>query len=252
MDVSPGGGGIVRVNENVSSSYPVTSDFPSGSSVVLEAIPASGYRFDNWNGDLADTINPTSIDITCNKNITANFSQVKHTLTMQVSGSGSVTPITGTHVYSQGTIVSIKATPDNGWQFDGWTGDVSDTSSATTTVTMVLDKTVAANFSQVKHTLTMQVSGGGSATPITGTHVYSDGAVVSVTAIPDNGWQFDGWTGDVSDANSATTTVIMALDKTVAANFSQVKANWSSIVGIVTGAIIIGLVILLIVRSRTA
>ena len=154
MDVSPGGG-TVKVEQAAPSSYPVTYTFDNGKNVRLEAVPTSGYVFNNWSGDLSGTINPTTILMECNKSITANFSQIVHTLTMQLSGSGSITPMVGTHDYGEGTVVSITATPDSGWQFDSWTGDVADPSSATTTLTMGSDKTVIANFSQI---MTIQVS----------------------------------------------------------------------------------------------
>lgn len=77
MDISSGIGGTVELNEAAQSSYPATSTFISGESVYLKAMPASGYRFDNWTGDLSGTTNPTAIVIDCNKEITANFSKVK-------------------------------------------------------------------------------------------------------------------------------------------------------------------------------
>lgn len=150
MDVSPSGCGTVQIDQTAPSSYPVTSTFSNGASIRLEAVPASGYHFDNWSGDLVSTTNPTTIVIDCNKKITANFSQIIHTLTMQVSGSGSITPEVGNHGYGQGTVVDITATPDSGWRFDSWTGNVADPGLANTTVTMSSDKTVTANFSQVK------------------------------------------------------------------------------------------------------
>jgi uncharacterized repeat protein (TIGR02543 family) len=75
--------------------------------------------------------------------------QYTTTLTMAVNGNGSTDPLVGTHTYPQGTVVNITATPASGWQFDGWTGDVADPTSATTTVTMNTDKTVTANFAAI-------------------------------------------------------------------------------------------------------
>jgi hypothetical protein len=155
VDVSPADGGIVKVGQAASFSYPATYDFENGTYVNLEAIPASGYLFNGWSGDLSDNTNPTTIVIDCNKRIIASFSQVMHTLTLQVSGSGSITPTMGTYDYSEGTVVSIIATPDSGWQFDSWVGDVSNPDSVAATVTMDTDKTVTANFSQI---MTIHVS----------------------------------------------------------------------------------------------
>jgi len=150
VDVEPSGGGTVEVDQAAPSSYPSTLSFRDGASVCVEAVPASGYRFDNWNGDLSGTTNPATIVIDCNKKITANFSQISHTLTLQVNGSGSITPRVGTHSYSEGTVVSITATPDSDWRFDNWIGDVAEPDSATTTAIMDSDKTFTSNFSQVK------------------------------------------------------------------------------------------------------
>ncbi len=149
MDVSPGNGGIVKVGQATSFSYPVTYDFENGAQINLEAVPASGYLFNDWSGSQSGNTNPTTIVIDCNKRITASFSQVMHTLTLQVSGSGSITPTMGTYDYSEGTVVSITATPDSGWQFDNWIGDVSNPDSVAATVAMDTDKTVTANFDQM-------------------------------------------------------------------------------------------------------
>ena len=150
MDVGPGDGGTVKVIQTIPSSYPFTYTFDAGMNVRLEAVPAPGYIFNNWSGDLTSATSPTTIVIDCNKSITANFSQIMHTLTMQISGSGSTTPTVGTHDYGEGEVVSITATPDSGWQFDSWSGDVTDPDSVTTTLTTDSDKIVTANFSKAK------------------------------------------------------------------------------------------------------
>ncbi|GAI06493.1 unnamed protein product, partial [marine sediment metagenome] len=60
-------------------------------------------------------------------------------------------PTIGGHSYPKGVKVYISATPASGWEFDSWTGDVADTSSASTTVTMNADKTVTANFRELDY-----------------------------------------------------------------------------------------------------
>jgi len=149
VDVSPDGDGSVKVEQSVPSYYPASYTFSNGTEVRLEAIPADGYLFNNWGGHLSGTTNPTTILINCDKSIRASFSQIMHSLTMQVTGSGATSPPVGVRDYAQGTRVSITATPDSGWQFDSWTGDVAEPGSATTTLTIDSDKMVAANFSQI-------------------------------------------------------------------------------------------------------
>ena len=149
MDVSPSGGGIVEVEQDAPSSYPATFTFANGASVRLEAVPTADYHFSSWSGDLSSSTNPTTIVMDCNKNITANFTQIMHTLTIHVNGSGSTTPTAGKYDYTEGTTVSIMATPDSGWQFDSWTGDIAEPDLVTLILTMDSNKTVAANFSRV-------------------------------------------------------------------------------------------------------
>ncbi|MDD4986154.1 MAG: hypothetical protein PHQ43_10275, partial [Dehalococcoidales bacterium] len=66
----------------------------------------------------------------------------------------------------------------------------------------------------------------GSTKPVPGTHDYREGDVVTIIAITGEGWRFDGWSGDVTDSESAVTTVTVSSDKAVTANFSQVEPSW--------------------------
>ena len=202
--------------------------YPEGTPVTITASPDAGWHFVKWSGDaVAEPHSPaTTITMNASKRVTANFTNVAHTLTMAVTGSGSTDPAVGDHDYGEGRVVNLSATPDYGWKFDNWTGDVADPDSVTTTVTMDKAKTVTANFSQLPvHTLTMTVTGGGSTDPAVGDHDYPEGEVVDITATPDAGWRFDNWTGDVADPDSVTTTVTMDEAKTVTANFSKVTVQ---------------------------
>ena len=199
--------------------------YPANTVVQITATPDSGWLFDNWTGAVANSNSATTtVTMNSNKTVTANFSPAAPvTLTMAVTGNGSTDPTVGEHEYSEGEVVTITATPDVGWQFDDWTGDVANTNSATTTVTMDTDETVTANFSPAPDvTLTMAVNGNGSTSPAVGDHTYPIGTVVNIAAIADSGWQFDSWSGDVADPNSAITTVTMNSNKTVTANFSEI------------------------------
>ncbi|MFQ5997520.1 MAG: InlB B-repeat-containing protein [Dehalococcoidales bacterium] len=151
MNVSPSGGGTVQVNGVAPSSYPASYDFKNGTSVRLEAVASTGYKFDGWSESLDGTTNPATMVIDCNKKVVANFSPINHTLIINVKGNGATTPSVGSHSYGKGSTVSISAVPDSGWQFDGWTGDVAEPDSATTMVTINSDKTITVNFSQVGH-----------------------------------------------------------------------------------------------------
>lgn len=69
-----------------------------------------------------------------------------YTLTMELEGSGTVTPPEGTHLFEADTIVPISATADPGYIFKEWSGDVEDPSQSETTLLMDEDKRVKAIF----------------------------------------------------------------------------------------------------------
>jgi len=73
-----------------------------------------------------------------------------YTLTITSTGGGSVTnPGEDTFAYDEGTVVNLVATADDGYGFQGWTGDVenvADPGSRTTTIILSQNSSVTANF----------------------------------------------------------------------------------------------------------
>lgn len=71
----------------------------------------------------------------------------QYTITTAVTGSGTValTPAGGT--YNEGTIVTLTATPANGYLFSNWTGSISDTLNPLA-VTVNTNLSLTANFLQ--------------------------------------------------------------------------------------------------------
>ena len=254
MFVSSPQGGTVQVDDITLDTFPITvKSYPPGTSVKLRAIPAKGYEFTGWSGSLTSQENPVTIQMDSGKDITANFSLRMHSLTIKVNGAGFVTPSVGDHSYTYGTVVDISATSDSGYKFDGWTGEVVDAKLASTTVTIDSDKTIIANFSRITHMLTIEVNGAGSVNPSVGNHTYTDGTVLNISATPDTGHQFDGWTGEVADASLASTTVIIDSDKTIIANFSKAQPTTLLLGAIIAGGIAaISGVVWLVARRRRA
>jgi len=69
-------------------------------------------------------------------------------LTMQVSpeGTGTTVPSVGAHREPLNSVILISATPNPGYRFVNWTGNVTDTTQPSTTIIMNQDETVTANF----------------------------------------------------------------------------------------------------------
>ncbi|MDD4322992.1 MAG: CARDB domain-containing protein [Dehalococcoidales bacterium] len=201
--------------------------YNEGQTVSISANPSNGWRFDHWEGDAANPNSAsTSVTINSDKTVTAVFVQIPtYTLSIAINGEGSVDPATGNYSIQENETVSLSATPADGWRFIGWTGGVTDPDSATTTVVMNENKNITANFApRDSFALTVNIEGSGSTTPQEGTHTYSRDAEVEVTANPAQGYKFDSWLGDVSDPNSATTTVVIDDDKEITARFVEIPA----------------------------
>lgn len=65
------------------------------------------------------------------------------------SGGNVTAPGEGTYAYPAGTVVPVAATPDEGYQFHSWTGDVThiaNPNAASTTITMNGNYAIVANF----------------------------------------------------------------------------------------------------------
>jgi hypothetical protein len=125
--------------------------------VGLAAETEEDYRFVEWTGDVGTIADvyaaSTTITMNGDYSITAHFEEIssfQYDLTTFSTEGGSVTePGQGVFTYDGGAVVDLVATPDEGYQFVDWTGDVdtiADIEAAVTTITMDDDYSITANF----------------------------------------------------------------------------------------------------------
>jgi uncharacterized repeat protein (TIGR02543 family) len=125
---------------------PVLAVYNSGTTVQLTATPNSGYTFVSWSGDATGSVNPLSVTMTANKNITANFILTGSGFTLNVvANNGSVLKNPDMISYTSGASVVLNATPNSGYKFTGWSGDATGSVSPLTVI-MSADKNITANF----------------------------------------------------------------------------------------------------------
>jgi hypothetical protein len=135
--------------------------YDCGTEVDLTATPAEGSGFVGWTGDgvVDPSLPKTKIVVTENRTVRATFTRDIWTLSMAVSGQGTVTPAVGNHGYEEGQTVTIEAVPNtaDGWVFSRWdglagtlgtSGDPVDVTAATVTFNMYSDKDLMAVFIQ--------------------------------------------------------------------------------------------------------
>jgi len=237
------GGYVEKPCEVINSSESSIFQYGGDGEVELLAVPASGYEFTNWTGDvdmIADVNNAnTTIVMTGDCSIQANFvpvidNSVYYGLTVSSSNGGAVSePGEGVFTHYGNTVVDLLAIPESGYVFVNWTGDVSTIAgvdSADTAITMTGHFNIRANF-EVPPMLNITSTQGGSVTgPGEGGFLYDFDAEVALLAEPDWGYMFVNWTGDVdtiSDVNDASTEVKMLGDCSIQANFIEVEGLYN-------------------------
>lgn len=187
----------------------------------------SGYQYRCVVSNSAGSVTSEVATLTVNEPAPTTY-----TITADVTPLGAGTATADKTTATAGDTVKLTATANSGYRFTGWTFSDNitgaDSSSANTTFTMPAGNvTVTANFKQV-YTVTVNASAGGTATADKTTAVA--GEAVTLTATPDSGYRFTGWTssngGTFADASSESTTFTMpAGDVTVTAGFTRISSG---------------------------
>ena len=187
---------------------PAQNTYRAGDVVTVKAVGNLGYNFSSWGGDITGTVKDKKITITGNMSITANFVAVP-TYTLATSATnGSIAIKPSGSVFNQGVTVSIKATPEFGYQFSGWSGDLSGKVNPASIV-MNANKNITANFTKLEGTIIFATNcGGASYTASDGVKysadvnfssgsTYSSGAAIAGTT-DDKLYQSERWNSSFS------------------------------------------------------
>jgi uncharacterized repeat protein (TIGR01451 family)/uncharacterized repeat protein (TIGR02543 family) len=145
-------------------------------------------------------------------------------LTLTAGGGGTVAADPTPGPYAPGTVVTLTATPNAGYYFTNWSGDLTGSTNPAT-ITMDAPKSVTAHFAPLVTGLSLSVStvGSGSVTRSPDLGSYVSGTVVTLTAVPVSGASFLGWGGDCS-GTALTCELTMDVDKSVTATFTVVSS----------------------------
>jgi len=208
---------VIAVNGTVVKN-PVLASYITGAIVQLTATPSTGYTFTGWSGDATGLLNPLSVTMNANKNITANFELTGSGFTLNIIAvNGSVLKNPNALSYSSGASVVLTATPNTGYTFTGWSGDATGSINPLS-VTMNANKNITANFALTSGFTLNVIANNGSVTKNPDMVSYTSGSSVILTARANSGYTFTGWTGD--DLGSVNPlTVIMNRNKNITANF---------------------------------
>ncbi|HOQ90761.1 MAG TPA: hypothetical protein PLX03_11530, partial [Candidatus Hydrogenedentes bacterium] len=203
----------------------------AGSRVTATARPNEQSALTGWlvnginRGD--GSVNPLTFTLAVGENtLEAQFHPLvtdRFRLSLEPVSGGvvTVTPVQPETGYPAGTQVTLTAVNNPGNRFVGWTGNLGgvNPSQPVITVTMNEDRTVGAVFiPETNYYLFVhQPEMGGEilADPQPSAAGYLPGVAVTLTAVADDLYVFDRWTGDVDDPQANPATVVMDADRDV-------------------------------------
>lgn len=210
-----------------------TPEAEEGENITVTANPNEHWLFDGWQGDLTGQQNPADVLMDRDKNITARFVLRDYPLTIHQVGEGEITEEVvqqRSTEYPYGTSVRLTATASEYWDFEGWSGALSDTSPEII-IEINEPKSVTATFVREEYSLDQSVNGSGSIETelLSGTETengYLSESEVELTANAEPGWRFVEWDGDLTGSEEVM-ELFMDSDKSVTATFEEVFYNVS-------------------------
>ncbi|MFC2042682.1 trypsin-like serine protease [Chloroflexota bacterium] len=237
----------LSTDDNISSSDTLINshyfwwDFGSKDSLTLNVTPPPSIPGDKSGNYYIGVILDISDYNTSNNDsdgqdasaITVLYTRYKLTASKTGTGSGTVTSSPPgincgsdcSEYYTPNTAVTLSATPATGSTFRGWSGACTGMGSCV--VSMTNDKTVTAHFGVLTHLLTVSKTGTGSGivtSSPSGIKCGSDcsqsfayNTTVTLTATPEKGSSFGGWSGACSGTGSCVVTMTAA--RSVTASF---------------------------------
>ncbi len=224
--VSPATLTFSSANWNINQAVTVTGvdDSIIDGNVAYSIVTAAALSADpNYNG-----LNPSDVPVT---NIDNDY-----TLTVENNGNGTTVP-SGASLQTKTAAVTISATPSTGYHFVNWTvtsGSVTfeNANSAGTTATASANATIRANFAINVYAIIYSAGSNGTLTGSTSQSVRHGENSTAVTAVPNAGYYFSGWSDGVMD-NPRTDMGVTAA-KSVTANFAlndvQITTDLTSLI----------------------
>ncbi len=209
--------------------------------VRISAAADTGSTFTSWSGckSVDATTGDCIVDVAGTQAVTATFTLDKHTVTVTRSGAGTGTvSATGINCgttcsasIDYGTSLTLTGTPGTGSVFAGWTGGGCSGTATPCVVSVTADVTVDARFDKASYNVAVTKSGSGTGTigfSAAGTSCGTDCQTydyltsVTLTATPDSGTAFTGWTGG-GCTGTGTCTLSVDAAKAVTAGFNLLR-----------------------------
>ena len=212
----------VSANPEIGGTVTGNGTYDHGETVNLTALANPGYSFVNWTEDGVQVSGDPdySFEAIGNRTLVANFTQKTYTLTINITGQGTVSRNPDKPTYAHGEIVRLTASPATNWNFKGWSGDLSGSTNPVN-ITMNADRNVTATFSTIQYTIAISANPEAGGT-VTGGGIYNHGETVNLTALANRDYRFVNWTeAGIQVSTNSNYSFTARSDRTLVANFEE-------------------------------
>ena len=243
--------GPVTITANFSKkTYPVTITEGTGGNISLSptngpwehhgvyelnATAQTGYTFSEWQGETNSTsallfgteTASNKIGVSGPITLHAVFAENEYSIAVSEVGGG-VTVGEGNYSILESPV--ITATPDSGWYFSHWEGDVdylvapNSSTSLINLNTAPLSLSFNAVFSREIYSLSISIDGEGTVNGNDSNFSLApdSGTQVDLSAVPSTGWEFNRWYGmSLSDPTSSSLSFIPSSSNDLTASFEK-------------------------------
>lgn len=213
---TPGGG--------TAASNPQRDVVTGGPVVLLTAEPAAGWSFMNWSGDAGGASRTISVAVDQPKSVQAVFGTP---LNATINGGGQISTTPGGPFYAFGAKVRLTGLPNSGSYFTRWLGAVKSTNNPVDLGVTNASPSLLAIFAVLPtntFALTVSITGEGSVSRTPYANFYTNGTVVTLTAVPGALQNFTAWSGDVASLSNSI-SITMNANKFLTATFDTVTPS---------------------------
>lgn len=206
---------------------------------TLTATPAGGSTFTGWSGACSGT-GVCMVTMDPNQSVTASFGIPSSVLSLSKTGTGNGTVSSNpagincggacSNTFTNNTVVTLTQNPAGNSRFAGWSGACSGLGNCS--VAMNGSQSVTAQFDLDQWTLSVNNIGTGTGSVISNpggincggvcSRQFNNNTTVTITATPNAGSNFVGWSGGDCSGITSTCTIIMDRDRSGVAQFARV------------------------------
>lgn len=183
-----------------------TTEYNSGTTVKLTAIPGEQWLFNSWSGDIESNDEQIELSLNSPKELNAKFFEIPFSYSAIGEGVIVATLITEN---GEPTGIKLSAIPSDGWRFKGWNGIVSSNESEIV-ISINEVESITAVFIQTME-LSIEIEGQGevqSEIVESPSLLVDKNSEVQLKAIPSEGWAFQRWEGDIESEDNPVNFII--------------------------------------------